>query len=722
IEDQDFDALPSEEDTVSFLRELGHIGVISSLNDNRLDIGKCNGRIPRGLKLKEETFQVVLDALALTPCYPAFVITTDVPEVYMHQFWNSVYKHHDFYRFKIDKKKRFKLTLEVLYLPRLLENSKASPSKKDSVLVPTDEEPVQKGKRAKRSAKKSSTTLATALTKESQMKEVRKTSLRDFHKSQPSGSGSVPKNPASVEKIIPPVTNEVTGDKPGVPDVTKDDSTESESESWGNDDDDSNDEECSEQENESNEHELDFEQDTDGSESDSKSDQQDDDDEDKYDDEDDDNDDDQSKEEVSNFVPSVIKKMIQESLNQVNLAKAYSQPQSTYEAATTLTKFELKKILIDKMNSSKSYLTASEHQECYDGLVKSYNLDKDFFSSYDVYSLKRSRDDKDKDESPSAGSDRGLKKRKTSKDAEPTIKFKVGDTDTPQGQEGNQGPTFRLLKGTRSNYAELEYDFEECYKTLSEKLDWENPECGDYPFDLSKSHPLIMLGNRQSVPVEFFINNDLKYLQGGTLTMTYTTSTTKTKAAQYDLLGIEDMRDQRKSFYAYARGKKSRGDVYSIKCILAVTHVSVMRKHGYGYLKEIVNRLINLLGDDVADFAIALRMFTRSLVIQKRVEDLQLRVESYQKQINVTKPDTTRPDLRKRHPYTPYKNPQGFIYVDDYQRNRSMRSDGWHVNQASFFAQRHYKEYRHEVLDKEKIEHIREEKSSLHDQRHQQAS
>nr|GEZ71842.1 hypothetical protein [Tanacetum cinerariifolium] len=99
-------------------------------------------------------------------------------------------------------------------------------------------------------------------------------------------------------------------------------------------------------------------------------------------------------EEVSNFTPPMIEKMIQESLNQVNLAKASSQPQSSYEAAVTLTEFELKKILIDKMNSSESYLTAPEHQECYYGLINSYNLDKDFFSSYDVYSLKRSRDDK----------------------------------------------------------------------------------------------------------------------------------------------------------------------------------------------------------------------------------------------------------------------------------------------------------------------------------------
>ncbi|GJR61194.1 retrovirus-related pol polyprotein from transposon TNT 1-94 [Tanacetum coccineum] len=49
--------------------------------ENRLDIGKCNGRIPRGLTLREPTFQVVLDAIALTPCYPANLITADVPEI-----------------------------------------------------------------------------------------------------------------------------------------------------------------------------------------------------------------------------------------------------------------------------------------------------------------------------------------------------------------------------------------------------------------------------------------------------------------------------------------------------------------------------------------------------------------------------------------------------------------------------------------------------------------
>nr|GEX93119.1 hypothetical protein [Tanacetum cinerariifolium] len=54
-----------------------------------------------------------MDALALTPCYYAFLITAYVPEVYMQQFWDSVYKHDTFYRFKMDKRKRFKLNLEI---------------------------------------------------------------------------------------------------------------------------------------------------------------------------------------------------------------------------------------------------------------------------------------------------------------------------------------------------------------------------------------------------------------------------------------------------------------------------------------------------------------------------------------------------------------------------------------------------------------------------------
>ncbi|GKG37129.1 hypothetical protein Tco_0447302, partial [Tanacetum coccineum] len=70
-----------------------------------------------------------------------------------------------------------------------------------------------------------------AFAEKAQLKEVRKKSLMDFHKTYPSGSGTVTEKPPSVEKITPTVTSEGTSDKPRVPDVTEDDSTESESES-----------------------------------------------------------------------------------------------------------------------------------------------------------------------------------------------------------------------------------------------------------------------------------------------------------------------------------------------------------------------------------------------------------------------------------------------------------------------------------------------------------
>ncbi|GJY61024.1 hypothetical protein Tco_0461681 [Tanacetum coccineum] len=122
---------------------------------------------------------------------------------------------------------------------------------------------------------------------------------------------------------------------------------------------------------------------------------------------------------VSNFATPVIKSIVIKSLEDVVLAKSSFHPQSTYEAATSQTEFELKKILIDKMEKSQSNLIADEHKELYKALVNSYNIYKDLFLVYGkVVSLKRVRKDKDKDEDSSAGSDQGMKRRKTSQDFE----------------------------------------------------------------------------------------------------------------------------------------------------------------------------------------------------------------------------------------------------------------------------------------------------------------
>ncbi|GJU05444.1 hypothetical protein Tco_1121874 [Tanacetum coccineum] len=61
--------------------------------ENQRVIGKCNMRINPGMKPKEPTYQVVLDALALTKCYPAFLIIAEVLVIYIHHFWDTVNKH-----------------------------------------------------------------------------------------------------------------------------------------------------------------------------------------------------------------------------------------------------------------------------------------------------------------------------------------------------------------------------------------------------------------------------------------------------------------------------------------------------------------------------------------------------------------------------------------------------------------------------------------------------
>ncbi|GJS32321.1 hypothetical protein Tco_0530703 [Tanacetum coccineum] len=123
---------------------------------------------------------------------------------------------------------------------------------------------------------------------------------------------------------------------------------------------------------------------------------------------------------VDTSMRTIIKEEnVAESLEAAVLKRSSSQPQSTYKVAAALSEFELTKMLIDNMEKNKSYDKAAYKWELYEALVKSYETDKDLFDSYgEVFTLKRSKDDKDKDQDPSAGSDRGTKRRKSSKEAE----------------------------------------------------------------------------------------------------------------------------------------------------------------------------------------------------------------------------------------------------------------------------------------------------------------
>nr|GFB29072.1 hypothetical protein [Tanacetum cinerariifolium] len=168
---------------------------------------------------------------------------------------------------------------------------------------------------------------------------------------------------------------------------------------------------------------------------------------------------------------------------------------------------------------------------------------------------------------------------------------------------------------------------------------------------------------------------------------------------------------KRQRFYGFASNRTSPKDVYSRKRIIAVTSLKIMKWYDYGHFDEIEVRredqqLYKFKEVDFPRLRLRdIRTFT-SLKIMKwydydhldeievrredqqlykfkevdfprlrlrdirtcysylRVEDLQLGVQSYQKKLNLTKPDTFRLDIRNKTAYTAYSDPQGVIYED----------------------------------------------------------
>ncbi|GJX84219.1 hypothetical protein Tco_0334993 [Tanacetum coccineum] len=183
------------------------------------------------------------------------------------------------------------------------------------------------------------------------------------------------------------------------------------------------------------------------------------------------------------------------------------------------------------------------------------------------------------------------------------------------------GPVYELLKGTCKSSIELEYNIED----------------------------------RLTVAAKYFFNNDLEFLKSSYLVKKYTTSITKTKAAQYEIVGIEDMIN-----------KFSKHKVYSTQKILNVVSVKVKKLHGYGHLEEIMVRRAyrQLYKFKECDFV--------DLYLNK-IEDMLLLVVQH-KLFQLDGSDIIV-FIVALQPYTPSFNPPGVIYEDLNKLLRVIRAD-----------------------------------------------
>ncbi|GKC23429.1 hypothetical protein Tco_1025579, partial [Tanacetum coccineum] len=128
----------------------------------------------------------------------------------------------------------------------------------------------------------------------------------------------------------------------------------------------------------------------------------------------------QVKKEVSKITPK-IEKLVNKQLESEVLVRLSKEAKTSYAVAVNLSKLELKKILIDKMEANNSFNSSDIQRQLYKALVDAYEADKILLDTYgDTVTIKRPRNGVDDDQEPSAGIDRGSKKRRSGKEPEST--------------------------------------------------------------------------------------------------------------------------------------------------------------------------------------------------------------------------------------------------------------------------------------------------------------
>nr|GEV63849.1 hypothetical protein [Tanacetum cinerariifolium] len=261
------------------------------------------------------------------------------------------------------------------------------------------------------------------------------------------------------------------------------------------------------------------------------------------------------------------------------------------------------------------------------------------------------------------------------------------DTLTP---ELLAGPTYELMKGSCKSLVELKLFLEEVYKATTDQLEWNNPEGQQYPHNLLKPLPLIPNSQgRRVIPFDHFINNDLEIMgtSSGLKTWYLAQCGVKNQSAMINMISEESLIGG--ANVNSSTDLQSTGSLLEMSTQKVESSLSPNFRSSNGIITSIwIGSLcVEMMTSYTSSKKATSRGFTFKtlkicccfcIVIQLRIKDLQLGVESYQKKLNLTKPDTYRSDLKRKEAYIAYSNPRGFIYHNKDNQNSLMRINELH--------------------------------------------
>nr|GEU64434.1 ribonuclease H-like domain-containing protein [Tanacetum cinerariifolium] len=241
---------------------------------------------------------------------------------------------------------------------------------------------------------------------------------------------------------------------------------------------------------------------------------------------------------------------------------------------------------------------------------------------------------------------------------------------------------------------------------------------------------------RVTIQSDFFFNKDLEYPIYGSKGNRPALSISKMKATYYPDVGLKQMVPdqlwineeckydiaamygishwwfQRQRFYIDRY--MSEGDCNTVRThmrILSAVRIEVFSMYGYDYMKKIVLRRADLNEHIIAErdfkylypsdfedlyllnhqghlnhlppkdkriLSTTVNQWIRQLVIRQRVEDFQLGIESYQTQLNLTKPQWDATGFEYKHDYTVIDSPRAVIFRDKYGVQMMMRFNEIH--------------------------------------------